>query len=217
MADNELSQALGHRERAIAGTSQAHMRRRTDPNVRYAHPYPQLEKEYTREQCAALEELFAEADHDSEGFITLDKLKKFCEKKMGRPITHLDAKKIIALGDDDKDKKLNLDEFMRLWMKVAAGQAPPASGMEAVMDDNGIRPDISKNPNFTEKTNTAGSMKNRFEQMAIADQQKDAHDEDIRNEHQKLRQRQREEAAEKKKQEERRQAMKNRGALFEQQ
>lgn len=216
MADDELANVLGHRQRQIAGTSQSHMRHRSDPNVKYAHPYPKLEKEYTREQCHKLEELFAEADSNSDGFITLDKLKKFCEKKMGRPITHLDAKKIIKLGDDDEDKKLNFDEFMHLWLKVAAGQGPPGAGMEDVMESNGIRPDISKNPNFTDKKNTAGTMKNRFEQLAIADQQQQEHDETIREEHHKLRQRQREEAAAQKKLEERHAAMKKRGAMFEQ-
>lgn len=215
MADNELANVLGHRQRAIAGTSTAHLQTRIDPNVKYAHPYPELEKEYTREQCHKLEELFAEADTDSSGFITLDKFKKFCEKKMGRPITHLDAKKIIRLGDDDEDKKWNLSEFMHLWLKIAAGQGPPDSGMDAVMDANDIRPDISKNPNFTEANTKAGSMKNRFEQMAIADDQKQKHDETIRDEHHKLRKRQAEEREAQRKLDERHAAMKKRGNMFE--
>ena len=60
MADNELASRLQKRVEVEEGKEvQKNMREYVDPHEEFAHPYPEF-SEFTREQCAMYEDMFAE-------------------------------------------------------------------------------------------------------------------------------------------------------------
>jgi len=65
----------------------------------------------TKEQT--LSELFTELDTDDDGLISAQEMKEFCED-IGQDITDERARKDIESVDNDKDGKINRDEWIEL-------------------------------------------------------------------------------------------------------
>lgn len=69
------------------------------------------EDEITRDLLAA----FRVFDRDCNGYITKDELRSALEM-IGEPVTDAQLTQVLALGDVDKDGKINYEEFVRLLL-----------------------------------------------------------------------------------------------------
>ncbi|XP_071805613.1 EF-hand domain-containing protein D2-like [Asterias amurensis] len=166
MADNELASRLQKRVEVEEGKEvDKNMREYVDPHDEFAHPYPEF-SEFTREQCAMYEDMFAEYDENKDDFICYDDLKNMMEKR-GEPMTHLELKSIISHIDEDKDGKFNFREFMLLWSKCLKGEMPEGSGYTKIVKNNKIV--LAATPAEVEKAGVGGA-KNFFETAGRADE-----------------------------------------------
>ncbi|XP_022090015.1 EF-hand domain-containing protein D2-like [Acanthaster planci] len=180
MADNELANRLQKRIAVEEGKDvEKKMKDYRDPHEEFAHPYPEF-SEFSREQCAMYEDMFAEYDENKDDFLCYDELKAMMEKR-GEPLTHMELKKLISTLDEDQDGKFNFREFMLMWSKCLKGEMPEGSGFTKIVATNEI---VLAKPASADKAGVGGAA-TFFETKARAPDDKQNLDDEIVSEQRK--------------------------------
>lgn len=100
---------------------------------------------FSKDQLDVLERWFRAGDGNRDGCLDIEEIKCLWTN-LNMDITHMSAKWLIALGDDDKDGRLNFGEFVYLWVMAAQNpefqSTPEGSSMTRIMHLYNIYPHI---------------------------------------------------------------------------